>query len=315
MPQWDAWMAGLADVLGPLLLDRPPEASAPAPEGPARHPPPGLAPARSERAHRGRRHPADDHEHRRPPRRLVRVVAGEGAHRRQRRHRHLGRPLRAGHRLRHGAPLHRGHRRRPPGQLGLPRRRHGRRWPAPSSGRPAASAPRSAPTPGWPASWWPAAGSAGVVLDSGEEILAPVVVTTLHPRTAFLDHVGRRPAARRLRRATSRTGRPAAASSRSTWPSPNSRTSRPTRARPRQSTTPVRWRWRRRWSTSSAPSRTPARAGRPTRPFSDGVIPTTFDKTLCPDGTHIMSLFTQWVPHELERTSRTPRSSRPTPTG
>jgi phytoene dehydrogenase-like protein len=30
----------------------------------------------------------------------------------------------------------------------------------------------------------------GVVLDSGEEILAPVVVTTLHPRTAFLDHVG-----------------------------------------------------------------------------------------------------------------------------
>src|ERR1700733_10350386 len=30
----------------------------------------------------------------------------------------------------------------------------------------------------------------GVVLDSGEEILAPVVVTTLHPRTAFLDHIG-----------------------------------------------------------------------------------------------------------------------------
>ena len=32
------------------------------------------------------------------------------------------------------------------------------------------------------------------------------------------------------------------------------------------------------------------------RPFSDGVIPTTFDKTLNPEGTHIMSLFTQWVP-------------------
>ena len=31
-------------------------------------------------------------------------------------------------------------------------------------------------------------------------------------------------------------------------------------------------------------------------PFSDGVIPTTLDKTLNPDGTHIMSLFTQWVP-------------------
>jgi phytoene dehydrogenase-like protein len=42
-----------------------------------------------------------------------------------------------------------------------------------------------------------------------------------------------------------------------------------------------------------------ARSGRPAaRPFSDGVIPTVFDKTLCPDGYHIMSLFTQWVPHE-----------------
>jgi phytoene dehydrogenase-like protein len=35
-----------------------------------------------------------------------------------------------------------------------------------------------------------------------------------------------------------------------------------------------------------------------TRPFSDGVIPTVFDRTLCPDGYHIMSMFTQWVPYE-----------------
>ena len=42
-----------------------------------------------------------------------------------------------------------------------------------------------------------------------------------------------------------------------------------------------------------------AREGRPANaPFSDGVIPTTFDKTLSPDGTHIMSLFTQWVPSD-----------------
>lgn len=40
-----------------------------------------------------------------------------------------------------------------------------------------------------------------------------------------------------------------------------------------------------------------ARAGRASRrPFSDGVIPTVFDRTLCPEGFHIMSLFTQWVP-------------------
>jgi len=35
-----------------------------------------------------------------------------------------------------------------------------------------------------------------------------------------------------------------------------------------------------------------------TRPFSDGCIPTVFDKTLAPEGVHVMSLFTQWVPHQ-----------------
>jgi phytoene dehydrogenase-like protein len=34
-----------------------------------------------------------------------------------------------------------------------------------------------------------------------------------------------------------------------------------------------------------------------TRPFSDGVIPTTLDPTLAPPGAHVVSLFTQWVPH------------------
>src|SRR6266567_5075560 len=33
--------------------------------------------------------------------------------------------------------------------------------------------------------------AAGVVLDTGQQITASVVVTSLHPRTAFLDHVGR----------------------------------------------------------------------------------------------------------------------------
>jgi phytoene dehydrogenase-like protein len=33
-------------------------------------------------------------------------------------------------------------------------------------------------------------------------------------------------------------------------------------------------------------------------PFSDTAIPTVFDKTLAPEGVHVMSMFTQWVPHE-----------------
>ncbi len=40
-----------------------------------------------------------------------------------------------------------------------------------------------------------------------------------------------------------------------------------------------------------------AREGRAAAaPFVDGVIPTTLDRTLNPDGTHIFSMFTQWVP-------------------
>lgn len=40
-----------------------------------------------------------------------------------------------------------------------------------------------------------------------------------------------------------------------------------------------------------------ARAGEASRvPFADCVIPSTWDRTLCPEGTHIMSMFTQWVP-------------------
>ena len=35
-----------------------------------------------------------------------------------------------------------------------------------------------------------------------------------------------------------------------------------------------------------------------TLPFSDGVMPTSLDPTLAPEGKHVVSLFTQWVPHE-----------------
>jgi phytoene dehydrogenase-like protein len=43
---------------------------------------------------------------------------------------------------------------------------------------------------------------------------------------------------------------------------------------------------------------TDAREGRAAlRPFADSVIPSTVDDTLCPPGTHVMSMFTQWVPH------------------
>ena len=40
-------------------------------------------------------------------------------------------------------------------------------------------------------------------------------------------------------------------------------------------------------------------AGRPSgKPFADICIPSVFDRTLCPPGQHIVSMFTQWVPRE-----------------
>jgi phytoene dehydrogenase-like protein len=35
------------------------------------------------------------------------------------------------------------------------------------------------------------------------------------------------------------------------------------------------------------------------KPFADICIPSVFDRTLAPAGKHVMSMFTQWVPHEF----------------
>jgi phytoene dehydrogenase-like protein len=137
--------------------------------------------------------------------------------------------------------------------------------------------------------------AAGVVLDSGEELRAATVVSTLHPRTAFLDHVGAQnlPAdfARDIETWKTRSGVVKINLHLAELPD---FTADPGSEQQEHHT----------GSVEMAPTMkyieqafTDARDGRPAaRPFSDGVIPTTFDKTLCPDGTHIMSLFTQWVP-------------------
>ncbi len=45
--------------------------------------------------------------------------------------------------------------------------------------------------------------------------------------------------------------------------------------------------------------------GRPARrPFADVCIPSVFDPTLAPQGKHVMSMFTQWVPHEYAHAPR-----------
>jgi phytoene dehydrogenase-like protein len=139
--------------------------------------------------------------------------------------------------------------------------------------------------------------AAGVVLETGEEIHADVVVSTLHPRTAFLEHVGAENLPTEftgdIERWKSRSGvvkiNLALAELPDFTADPGSQLQEHHTG-----------------SVEMAPSMEyierafqDAREGRPAlRPFSDGVIPTGFDKTLCPEGNHIMSLFTQWVPSD-----------------
>src|SRR3984885_5103097 len=135
----------------------------------------------------------------------------------------------------------------------------------------------------------------GVVLEGGDEITAPVIVTSLHPKTAFLDQVGREnlPAdfVTDIEHWKTRSGVVKINLALGELPD---FTANPGTGLQEHHT----------GSVEMAPSMEyierafiDAREGRPAaRPFSDGVIPTTFDRTLAPEGFHIMSLFTQGVP-------------------
>jgi phytoene dehydrogenase-like protein len=135
----------------------------------------------------------------------------------------------------------------------------------------------------------------GIVLDNGEEILAPVIVTSLHPKTAFLDQIDHRELpddfVRDIEHWKTRSG--VVKINLALAELPNFTADPGTNQQEHHT-----------GSVEMAPSMEfieraflDARDGRPAAaPFSDSVIPTAFDRTLAPDGIHIMSLFTQWVP-------------------
>ncbi len=135
----------------------------------------------------------------------------------------------------------------------------------------------------------------GAVLADGSEVHAPLVVTTLHPKIAFLDQVPRSELpdgfVTDIERWKTRSG--VVKINLALGELPNF-TADPSNGLAELHT----------GSVEMAPSVEfieqafqDARSGRAAlAPFSDGVIPTSLDPTLCPDGTHIMSLFTQWVP-------------------
>jgi phytoene dehydrogenase-like protein len=136
----------------------------------------------------------------------------------------------------------------------------------------------------------------GVVLQDGEELSAPVVVTTTHPAISFLRLVDRAALP------------PDFVSDIERWKS-------------RSGTVKVNLALDRLPVFASHPEIDPdihggtivlaeslddvenafqdAVAGRPSAtPFADICIPSVFDDSLAPPGKHVMSMFTQWVPHE-----------------
>lgn len=137
--------------------------------------------------------------------------------------------------------------------------------------------------------------AAGAVLEGGEELYAPIVVSSLHPRTAFLDQVGASELpddfVRDIEHWKTRSG--VVKINLALGELPDFTADPGTNLQAHHT-----------GSVEMAPTMEfieraflDAREGRPANaPFSDSVIPTTFDRTLSPEGTHIMSLFTQWVP-------------------
>ena len=137
----------------------------------------------------------------------------------------------------------------------------------------------------------------GVVLASGDELTAPTIVATTHPQITFLRHLD----AKDL---------------------PDDFVTSIARWKSRSGTVKVNLALDRLPEFRAKPGFDPevhggtivlanslddlegafqdAVAGQPARlPFADICIPSVFDPTLAPPGKHVMSMFTQWVPHQF----------------
>ena len=143
--EFEAWIGRIADIMGPLLMETPPNLGSKKAEGHQGRRPARLDAAQGDRPADGGRHHAPVHDERhRPAGPLVRVAGAEGLHGGQRHHRHVGRSRRARHGVRADAPLGGRHRRRADRLMGLSRGRHGRGERGVRSRRRGSSAPRSA---------------------------------------------------------------------------------------------------------------------------------------------------------------------------
>jgi phytoene dehydrogenase-like protein len=140
--------------------------------------------------------------------------------------------------------------------------------------------------------------SVGVVLEDGTELRAPVVVSCIHPKIAFLDLLQRHelPAdfVWDIERWKTRSGVVKINVAISELPDFKAQ---PGKDQQDHHTGSVELCFSSDYAEQAFQDahmgRKPAVA-----PFVDGTIPTTLDKQLAPEGTHVFSMFSQWVPDD-----------------
>ena len=141
----------------------------------------------------------------------------------------------------------------------------------------------------------------GVALRSGEEIQAPVVVTTIHPKIAFLQLIDRGdlPAdfVRDIECWKTRSGVVKINVALSELPS---FTADPGTQLQEHHTGSVELCFSPRYAERAFQDAHIERKAA-TAPFVDGTIPTSLDPTLTPKGVHVFSMFTQWVPDDWNK--------------
>jgi phytoene dehydrogenase-like protein len=141
----------------------------------------------------------------------------------------------------------------------------------------------------------------GVALANGEEIHAPVVVTTIHPQIAFLKLLDRRDLpedfVRDIERWKTRSGVVKVNVALSELPSFKAN---PGTNLQEHHTGSIELCFSPQYAERAFQDAHIERKAA-TRPFVDGCIPTSLDPTLTPKGTHIFSMFTQWVPDDWNK--------------
>jgi phytoene dehydrogenase-like protein len=140
----------------------------------------------------------------------------------------------------------------------------------------------------------------GVVLKGGEELRAKTVVTTIHPKITFLKQLDKKDLpgdfVTDIERWKTRSGVVKVNLALSELPSFKADPGSHPQAHHSGS---VELCLSTRYAEEAFQDAKAGRAAR--RPFVDGTIPSYWDKTLAPEGKHIFSMFTQWVPHEWSK--------------